>query len=104
MIAQSPAQLVDMIQNAVIKSRSNAAESGTLEDSEILWPRLYGTGVMSIMDVSMRMQKKGQDVDALDAANLTTLLRQLETGETIYWLRWQEELPDMMTIMAAWAH
>lgn len=100
----TPGQIVNRVLLAVVKSRSNAAESGSLELAEDhLNSRLWGTGPMSVFEVCGRVLAKGEaHVEAIDVINVCAHLRHQEGGELIYYLRWQSDLPTPVEVMT-WA-
>lgn len=84
---------------AVVKARSIAAENDTLEAGSILDPALYGTEDLSLLTVCERMLDN-RKVTAGDAMNVLFLAGRSEGVRQMYALRWEEDLPEPMSVFS----
>lgn len=89
--------IVRRIMLTVVKARSISMENEGLDVAEQISPRIYGTGPLSLLTVCERMLA-GRDVTALDAMNVLTLAHQESQMAMMYQLRWDDEMPEPLSI------
>lgn len=98
----TPADLALRIQLTCVKMRSNAEESGFLEIAEMTEPRIYGTDdPLSLLNVTGRLLGN-EYVAPMDAYNLLIICQRTPSFSPLYWLRWNEDLPEPLDALQVW--
>lgn len=101
----TPKEMVQRLQLTAMKARSNASEEdigglANLERAVGLDPLCYGTGEMSMLNITTKMLE-GEPV-AMDVFNLLTLIHlKSPSMQTMYFARWDEQLPEAMEYLQA---
>lgn len=96
----NPTDVVRRVMLAVVKARSIAAENEGLDVAAYISPRLYGTDPLSLLTVCERILDCGRNVAPIDAMNVLTLARREPQMSAMYWLRWNAEMPEPLSMLA----
>ncbi len=98
--AERRQEIVTRVMLTAAKVRGTAAELGTLDVAKMLDPTLYGDGPLSLVVMADRMLEGGRTPEPIDVYNLLFMAGRSPGFDSVYAIRWDEELPEPMEAMA----